>query len=85
MCKFFPCIPIFRAFFLLKSVKRVCICDYDKNRIVTCEKCIFRFEWGISEKVCQVAQKHTANVLCNLREWTLWEIILVTQYGEPQI
>ena len=24
---------------LLKNVKKVCICDYDKNRIVTCEKC----------------------------------------------
>ena len=38
----------------------MCICDYDKNRIATCEKCVFRFEWGLSEKVGQVAQKHTA-------------------------
>ena len=37
--------PIFRVF-LLKSVKRMCICDYVKNRIDTCEKCIFRFEKG---------------------------------------
>ena len=44
MCKLFPCIPIFRSSFSLKSVKRVCVCDYDKNRIVTCEKRFFRFE-----------------------------------------
>ena len=44
MCRLFACIPIFKGFFLLKNVKRVCICDYDINRIVTCEKCIFQFE-----------------------------------------
>ena len=49
MCRLFPCIPIFRGF-LLKSVKRVCICDYDKNRIVTCEKCVFGFELGYKQK-----------------------------------
>ena len=43
MCRLYPCIPIFRGRWwgLLKSVKKVCICDYDKNRIVTCEKCFF--------------------------------------------
>ena len=56
MCRLFPCIPIFRGF-LLKSVKRMCICDYVKNRIGTCEKCIFRFE---SELLHWVAPKHTA-------------------------
>ena len=38
----------------------MCICDYVKNRIVTCEKCIFSCEKGISELVSQVAPKHTA-------------------------
>ena len=41
MCRLFPCIPIFRGFFLLKSVKRMCICDYVKNRISTCENVFF--------------------------------------------
>ena len=44
MRRVFPCIPIFKGFFLLKSVKRVCIRDYDINRIVTCEQYIFQFE-----------------------------------------
>ena len=36
MYRFFPCIPIFRGFFfLIKSAKRMCICDYVKNRIGT--------------------------------------------------
>ena len=45
MCRLFLCIPIFRGFFI-KSAKRMCICDYVKNRIDACEKCIFRFEKG---------------------------------------
>ena len=48
MCRLFPCMSIFRGVFLLKSVKKkkkkMCICDYVKNRIVTCEKCMFCFE-----------------------------------------
>ena len=37
------CIPIFRGG-LIKSSKRMCICDYVKNRTGICEKCVFRFE-----------------------------------------
>ena len=33
----FPCIPIFRRFLLLKSVKTMWMRDYIKNHIVTCE------------------------------------------------
>ena len=40
MYRLFPCIPIFRGFFI-KSAKRMCICDYVKNRIGTCKKCVF--------------------------------------------
>ena len=32
MYSLFPCIPIFRVFFI-KSAKRMCICDDVKNRI----------------------------------------------------
>ena len=45
MYKLFLCIPIFRGFFI-KSAKGKCICDYVKNRIGTCKKCVFRFEKG---------------------------------------
>ena len=36
MCRLFPRTPIFRGVFLIKSAERMCICDYVKNRIVTC-------------------------------------------------
>ena len=54
MCRLLPYIPVFRVFFLLNSVKMGCVCDYGKNRIVTC------LNEGISENVCLVAQKHAA-------------------------
>ena len=41
MCKLFPSIPIFRGVFLMKKLLKMCICDYVKNHIGTCEKCIF--------------------------------------------
>ena len=44
MCRLFPCIPIFWGVFFIKSAKRMCTCDYVKNRFVTCKKCIFRFK-----------------------------------------
>ena len=43
MYRLFPSIPIFRGFFI-KSAKRVCICDYVKNHIGTCEEYVFWFE-----------------------------------------
>ena len=46
MYKLFPCIPIFRGGGFVKKAKRVCICDYVKNCIVTCKRCAFRFEKG---------------------------------------
>ena len=45
MYRLFPCIPIFRVFFI-KSAKKMCICDYVKNRIGTCKKCAFGLEKG---------------------------------------
>ena len=45
MCRLFPCIPIFRGVFLLKSVKK-CVCVGVKNHIVTCRKCMFWCEKG---------------------------------------
>ena len=40
MYRLFPCIPIFRGFFI-KSAKRMCICDYVKNRIGTFKNLCF--------------------------------------------
>ena len=48
MYRLFPCIPIFRGFFI-KSAKRMCICDYVKNRIGTCKKIVFQFEKGYKQ------------------------------------
>ena len=52
MCRLFRCIPIFRG-----GGERVCICDYDKNRIFTGEKCFFRFELGYKRKTVSVSPK----------------------------
>ena len=35
MCRLFPCIPIFRGFFLIKKCKKMCMCVGVKNRTVT--------------------------------------------------
>ena len=37
------------GFFLLKVGEKICICIGVKNHIVTCEKCMFWCEKGISE------------------------------------
>ena len=67
MCELFPFIPIFKGFFLLKSKKKMCICDYVKNRIVTFKIYGFLGRKGIMETkgelVSQVAPKHTAHLL----------------------
>ena len=61
MYRLFPCIPIFRAFFfLIKSAKRMCICDYVKNHFGTCKKCVFRFEKGYKQIIALSSSKHTA-------------------------
>ena len=41
MCRLFSCIPIFKGLFLIKNRKKMCIYDYVKNRIVTCENLCF--------------------------------------------
>ena len=45
MYRLVPYIPFFSGFFI-KSAKRMCICDYVKNRIGTCKKCVSQFEKG---------------------------------------
>ena len=38
----------------------MCICDYVKNHIGACKKCVFWFKKGISRLLSQIAAKHTA-------------------------
>ena len=40
----------------IKSAKRMCICDYVKNCIGTCEKYVFRFEKGYKRMNVQECQ-----------------------------
>ena len=60
MCRLFPCIPIFRGVFLLKSVKK-CVCVLVlKITLLLVEnvKC-FGVKKGMSEFWHQVVAKHT--------------------------
>ena len=49
MCRLFPCASIFRGFFWLKSLKKMCMFVGVKNHIDTCKKCMFwcekRYKW----------------------------------------
>ena len=49
MCRLFPCIPIFRSVFLLKSVKKMCMCVGVKNRIITQKNVCFGVKKSVSE------------------------------------
>ena len=50
MYRLFPCIPIFRGFFMIKSTKSMCLCDYVKNRIGTCWNLCFGGKKGYKQK-----------------------------------
>ena len=49
MCRFFPCIPIFRGGFFIKKYIKVCMCVGVKNHIITCENVCFGVKKGMSE------------------------------------
>ena len=56
----FPCIPIFRyLFFSIKSVQRMCICDYVKIALLLANFVFFGLKKGIRQLLHWVAQKHT--------------------------
>ena len=46
MYRFVPCIPILGGEEVIKSVKRMYICDYVKSHIGTYKNCVFKFEKG---------------------------------------
>ena len=52
MCRLFPCIPIFRGFFLLKSLKK-CVCGLVlKIALLLVKNICFDVKNGISELGC---------------------------------
>ena len=48
---------LFERGFFIKSAKRMFICDYVKNRIGTCKKCVFQFEKGYKRMNVQDSPK----------------------------
>ena len=63
MCRLFPCIPIFRGFCRLKSVKKMCLCDIIKIALLPMKSVFINMKKGMSELGAWLAAKHTANVL----------------------
>ena len=63
MCRLFPCIPIFRGFFLIKKCKK-CVCVLVlKITLLLVKNVCFGVKKGISEFWRWVDLKHTA-VFC---------------------
>ena len=63
MCRLFTCIPIFRGFFRLKSVKKMCLCDIIKIALLTMKSVFINVKKDLSELGAWLTAKHTANVL----------------------
>ena len=61
MCRLFPCIPIFKGFFWLKSVKKCVYVIMLKIALLLVKNLCFGVKKGISELLHQVAARHTAN------------------------
>ena len=55
-----PCIPIFREVFLIKSAKRMCICEYVKIVLVLIKNALLGLKKGISRLLRWVAAKPSA-------------------------
>ena len=61
MYRLVPCVPIFRGFFI-KSAKRMCICDYVKNRIDTFKNLCFDVKKGYK----QISALDSCKTICSL-------------------
>ena len=48
---------LFLEVFFIESAKRMCICDYVKNRIGTCKKCVFWCEKGYKQIIALSSPK----------------------------
>ena len=60
MCRLFPCIPIFRWFFLLKVQKRYVYVIILKIALIFVKNVLFRLKKGMSELLHWATQKHFA-------------------------
>ena len=58
-CRLFPCIPIFRGFFRLKSVKKMCLCDVIKTALLFMKSIFINVKKGMSKLGRWLAAKHT--------------------------
>ena len=63
MCRLFPSMPIFRRFFLLKSVKKMCLRDIIKMALLPMKNVFINVEKSISELWRWVAAKHTTQLV----------------------
>ena len=59
MCRLFPCIPIFRGFFWLKSVKRNVFAMGLKNAMLPMKSVFINVKKGISKLGASLAANHT--------------------------
>ena len=62
MCSLFPCVPIFRGFFLLKVQKECVYVIMLKIALVLVKKVFFSLKKGISRLLHWVAPKHAAKI-----------------------
>ena len=62
----------------------MCICDYNKNRIVTCEKCGFRFGLGYKQKSGPGSPKIYSSPFSKIFEsssaWTILTISFISLF-----
>ena len=68
MCRLFPCIPIFRGFYIKKTFKKKCVCVVGLKIALLLVKnlCLVRkriwVNWGAGYPIYRVAAKHTTAV-----------------------
>ena len=62
MCSLFPCIPILKGFFLLKSVEKCVYVIMLKIALLLVKNVFFGLNKGISELLRQAAPTHTATL-----------------------
>ena len=63
MCRLFPCIPIFRGFYIKKTFKKKCVCVVGLKIALLLVKNVFiNMKNGMSELSCWVAAKQTTQL-----------------------
>ena len=63
MCRLFPCIPIFRGFYIKKTFKKKCVCVVGLKIALLLVKNVFiNMKNDMSELSCWVAAKQTTQL-----------------------